>query len=124
MSAPSLLALLSSVEEADKEATPGPWRNDHIVSRSFQAIRSADDPPTRIVAVDAYPRDAAFISLSRTALPALARAVRLMVPVVEYAKYLDRLRRAEGSTERFHQIQKNVADGRAALAAFDEGMKE
>lgn len=70
---------LAACERADQAATPGPW---HLYENTVQAgnwfgqgVRANCDPFGR-VCKDAKTADAAFIALSRSALPALVARVR------------------------------------------------
>ena len=94
VSAPSLLALLSSVEAADEAATSGEWsaeggrvyatveRQTTSVTdrhRGEVAVATKSDPLYRHRATET----AAFIALARTAAPALARACREQMEEIE-----------------------------------------
>ena len=65
--------LLDDIDRLDKRATPGPWRLQHVMGGDFLVHGDED------IAEAWGEGNAEFISLSRTALPALSRAVRAVL---------------------------------------------
>lgn len=69
--------LLDEIERLDKSVHPGPWRRQHVMGGDF--LVHGDEG----IAEAWGEGNAEFISLSRTALPALAQAVRAVLKECE-----------------------------------------
>ena len=69
--------LLDEIERLDKSVHPGPWRRQHVMGGDFLVHGDED------IAEAWGEGNAEFISLSRTALPALAQAVRAVLKECE-----------------------------------------
>lgn len=67
------------LKKAAGQATKGPWRSDCILppehATRLHTVRSADSPPSRIIAENCYERDGVYIALANptTILALLAR---------------------------------------------------
>lgn len=79
--------LLDQIEQADALATPGPWRS-HQKPEWLNSFVYVQEPLEDIALNMGTAEDAYFVALSRTALPALAQAVRAVLerhkPVDDY----------------------------------------
>ena len=69
--------LLDDIDRLDKSVHPGPWRRQHVMGGDFLVHGDED------IAEAWGEGNAEFISLSRTALPALAQAVRAVLKECE-----------------------------------------
>lgn len=83
--------LLDQIDRLDQQATKGPWQitetNDCEglqIAHVKQLGKSLAIAEHRVVHIDEEDADATLIALSRTALPALARAVRAVLGVLDY----------------------------------------
>ena len=78
--------LLDEIERLDKRATPGPWASQGITPDHglFEGIVvHQEGEPGAIAEVQPVRSDAELVALSRTALPALAQAVRAVLKECE-----------------------------------------
>ena len=74
---PDLQVLLDQIDRLELEIYPGPWRRQHVMGGDF--LVHGDEG----IAEAWGEGNAEFISLSRTALPALAQAVRAVLKECE-----------------------------------------
>lgn len=79
---PDLQNLLDQIDRLDRTATTGPWILETDTHRDL--IKSPADDQINLVATVVSPiMDSQLIALSRTALPALSRAVRAVLKECE-----------------------------------------
>lgn len=77
--------LLDQIDQLDQQATKGTWHTGIEDGTGIPYVESAygDDQGRYIVADMLDEPDSAFIALSRTALPAMAKAVRGVLDVLD-----------------------------------------
>ena len=106
--------LLDEIEQLDKDATPGPWISegitpDHGLFDGIVIYREGE--PGAIAEVQPIRSDAELVALSRTALPALAQAVRAVLGVLDDYPLPDRTQDPTGyTTARIELLEDKVRE--------------
>jgi hypothetical protein len=108
-------AELEEIKQAEQAATPGPWRSvdkgNSVPSHAITTTAYWNQPPINICsAISPKTQDAAFIALSRTAVPRLlAEVSRLLAEVSRLQAALDaekkRAEAAEGDLKAIEQFK-------------------